>query len=105
MRIMISLPMNGESSIKISRRLKNIREEFKKSHTEVVDSNIQEYPGEEYYNKPLFYLGKSIDFIGKVDAVYFAKGWEKCRGCRVERMVCEEYGVKILESDFIEEDE
>lgn len=31
MRIMISLPMNGESSIKISRRLKNIREEFKKN--------------------------------------------------------------------------
>lgn len=56
------------------------------------------------YNNPvLCYLGESIKYIGKVDAVYFTKDWMSARGCRIERAVCEAYGVKILEHNFIEE--
>lgn len=43
--------------------------------------------------------------IGQVDAVYFAKDWRNARGCQIERRVCEEYGIKILEHDFIELEE
>lgn len=41
--------------------------------------------------------------IGKVDAVYFTKDWSTARGCRIERLVCKEYGVKILDANFLEE--
>ena len=54
------------------------------------------------YNRPaLFYLAKSIDMIGQVDAVYFTEDWRSARGCRVERKICEEYGVKILDPEFL----
>ena len=50
-------------------------------------------------------MARSIDFMGRVDAVYFTKDWRLSRGCRIERQVAKEYGVKILEYDFIEEPE
>ena len=54
------------------------------------------------YNHPgLFYLAKSIDAMANVDAVYFAENWSTARGCRIERKICENYGVKALESDFL----
>ena len=40
--------------------------------------------------------------MAQVDAIYFMEGWEKSRGCRVEIKVAEEYGLKILETDFLE---
>lgn len=48
-------------------------------------------------------MAKSIDAMAKVDAVYFVKGWNLARGCRIERKICEEYGVKILYPDFLED--
>ena len=63
-----------------------------------------EDPPEGVYNYPaLYYLAKSIDVIGKVDAVFFAKGWQLARGCKIEREIAKAYGVKILDYDFIEE--
>lgn len=43
--------------------------------------------------------------MGKVDAVYFTKDWQMARGCRIERQIAKEYGVKILDYDFLEEKE
>lgn len=39
--------------------------------------------------------------MGRVDAVYFANDWQKARGCRIERMIAREYGIKILDTDFL----
>ena len=38
-----------------------------------------------------------------IDALYMCDGWREARGCRIEYQVAKEYGIKILESDFIEE--
>lgn len=32
-------------------------------------------------------------------------GWKAARGCRIERKIAIEYGIKILDSDFFEEKE
>lgn len=40
--------------------------------------------------------GKSNEEI-EADVVYFAKGWENARGCRIEHTVAKEYGLKIME--------
>ena len=42
-----------------------------------------------------------MKFMHNVDAVYFDDGWFKARGCRIENAVCQEYGIKILTSDFL----
>lgn len=45
---------------------------------------------------PLWYLGRSLELMSSADIVYFAKGWKKYRGCRVEHLVAHEYDIKIM---------
>jgi hypothetical protein len=45
---------------------------------------------------PICFLAKSLENMSLCDAVYFVKGWESARGCKIEHMVAEAYGVKIL---------
>ena len=33
------------------------------------------------------------------NAVYFCKGWENARGCKIEHMCAEVYGLKIIEAE------
>lgn len=46
--------------------------------------------------RPLWYLGESLRLLSGADAAYFVHGWDKNRGCRIERMACAEYGIRIL---------
>lgn len=64
---------------------------------------MEDPPQGVYNHEALYYIGKSIDVMGKVDAVYFAYDWQTARGCRIERQIAQEYGVKILEYDFLDE--
>lgn len=82
----------------------SLKERFANLHIDVVNTLFTEEAPEDYYNKSLYYIAKSIEIIGKVDAVYFTKDWRTSRGCRIERQVAREYGVKILEWDFLEDD-
>ena len=105
MKVMISIPMNGRNESEVKEQKRKIKEAFAKLHIEVVNSVFMESPRQgEYNNEVLYYLSKAIDVMGKVDAVYFVKDWETARGCRIERQICEAYGVKILEYDFIKEE-
>ena len=102
MKVMISIPMNGRNESEVKEQKRKIKEAFAKLHIEVVNSIFMEEV--EGYNHPaLYYIAKSIDVMGKVDAVYFTKDWREARGCKIERQICEAYGVKILEYDFLDE--
>lgn len=99
MKVMISLPMRNRSEEEIKKQIKDISERFAKLHIDTVNSFFKdEVKG--YNNEALYYLGKSIDLIGTVDAVYFVDGWQGARGCRIERQVCEAYNIMILDSTF-----
>ena len=41
-------------------------------------------------------LSQSIRYIGKVDALYFMKCWEKARGCKIEHEVAVEYVKQVF---------
>lgn len=45
----------------------------------------------------LWYLGRSVQDLGLADLVIFAPGWEYAKGCLVEHMVCDNYGVPYVE--------
>lgn len=46
--------------------------------------------------KPLWFLGKSIELLSTADLVYFAKGWETARGCIIEHSCAVAYMVKTI---------
>ena len=50
-------------------------------------------------NNPLCFFAKSIEKMSMCDFVYFAKGWEKTRGCRLEHEVALAYELKVIYED------
>lgn len=101
MKVMISQPMNGIPDDKIRKIRLELIEKFAKMHIEVVDSYFTDEAPDDTYYPNVYYLGRTImQAMCDVDAVYFVNGWENARGCRIERKICEEYGIKILDENF-----
>ena len=101
MKVMISQPMNGVPDSEVKKIQNDLKERFAKYNIEVIDSFLTEVPDTEIKNPRLFYLGRTIqNFLSDVDAVYFCTGWERAKGCRIERHICEEYGIPILDDSF-----
>lgn len=105
MKVMISQPMRGKTEEQIRVEREEVIEKFNKLHIDVVDTIFTE-EAPENINAAIYYLSKSIEVLGQVDALYLMKNWELARGCRIERAVAKEYGIKILDTDFLKtEDE
>lgn len=95
MKIMISQPMRGKTNEQIRKEREQLVKKLKSEGHEVIDTIINEESPKDI-NEAIYYLSKSIEFIGKVDAIYFMKGWEKARGCKIEHEVAVEYGKKVM---------
>lgn len=102
MLVMISMPMDGELSSTVKLKMEKLTNQFKKLHIDVLDTYFEEDPPEYYNNKGLYYMARSIEAMAKCDAVYFAKGWQNSKGCRMEREIAKAYTMKILDEDFFE---
>lgn len=94
-KVMISQPMNGKTNDQIREERTELVRRFEEEGMTVVDTIINEEPPKNC-DEAIYYLAKSIEFIGQVDIVYFMKGWEKARGCKVEHQVAVEYGKNIF---------
>lgn len=89
--VMISMPMAGKSQEQIKKEFNIIKEKLSTFHY-VYDSLIID----NEHHDPLWYLSKSIEAMSHCSMVYFAKGWENNRGCRIEHMIAEEYRLGIM---------
>ena len=102
-KLFISQPMNGKTDEEIRAvRKKAIAsaERYLGESVEVLDSF---FGGVVYRDdRPLFLLGKALELMSKADVVYFAKDWEKYRGCRIENTCAIEYGIDVIE-DYTED--
>lgn len=95
MKIMISQPMNGKSEEQIQEERETIVKGMKEEGLEIIDTIFTEEAPKDI-DTAIYFLAKSIEAIGKVDAVYFMRGWEKARGCKIEHQVAVEYGKKLF---------
>lgn len=97
-KLFISQPMRGLSDEEILETRNNIKlnaERILGEPIEVLDSFFEDFTPTG--NIPVAFLGKSISLLAKADIVYFAKGWEQARGCRIEHLVAKEYEITIIE--------
>ena len=98
--IFISQPMRGLTDEEILNKRQEIRknaEKVIKEPVELIDSFIEDYPGEINKHIPVFYLGKSIQFLSQADVAYFGGDWRNARGCKIENEIAKQYGIKIIE--------
>lgn len=68
----------------------------------VHDKNADDWCSEEQIQKrgvvqiSLYFLAKSLENMSLCHAVYFCKGWEKARGCKIEHDAAVAYGLEII---------
>lgn len=94
MKIMISQPMKGKTNEQIREQRAELVTRLQEEGLEVVDTVFENAPTDE--DIAIYMLSQSIRYIGKVDAVYFMKGWEKARGCKIEHEVAVQYGKQVF---------
>ena len=102
-KAMLSQPMAGKTKEEIvatRERAINVLEEKGYKIVNTLFAN-------EWYSKeamtergvvqiPLCFLAKSLENMSLCHTVYFCKGWENARGCRIEHEAAVAYGLEIL---------
>lgn len=103
MRITISMPMRGLSNDEVGSSVDSIMNKLVAQGYEVCGNlfptdwaNRDNLVEQGITNAPLHFLARSLDVMSKCDAVYFAKGWENARGCRIEHEAAKAYGLTII---------
>ncbi len=93
-KLFISQPMRGRSDEEITAEREYVKlaaERILKEDVMVIDSFFKD--GDM---KPLEYLGESLKLLAGADWVWFCKGWEQARGCKIENQCARKYGISIL---------
>lgn len=49
------------------------------------------------YMMPLEALARSLYQLCDADVAYFVSSWKSSKGCQVERLCCELYGIRIID--------
>jgi hypothetical protein len=99
-KLFISQPMRGLTDDEILKVREEIRIRAEKEigeQVELIDSFILEYPGEINKSIPVWYLGKSIQFLSEADVAYFGGDWKNARGCKIEHEIAVQYGIDRIE--------
>ena len=99
-KLFISQPMRGKTDEEILRvRAEAIAaaERMLGEDVEAIDS----FFGTSNMSHALEYLGESIKLLAKADVAFFARGWDKARGCKIEHTCAVEYGVPVVEATTV----
>ena len=100
MKAMLSQPMNGKTDKEIAetraRAINTLEAKgyrvvntlFNFSHNNLEKRGVAQIP--------LYLLAKSLENMSLCHAVYFCKGWQNARGCRIEHDAAVAYGMDII---------
>lgn len=96
MKIMISQPMRHKTEEQIRNEREHLVNTLTSKGYDVIDTIFADEAPKDV-DTTIYYLSKSIEAIGSVDAVVFMKGWQDARGCRIEHQVAIDYGKFVME--------
>ena len=102
-KAMVSQPMAGKPLAEITATRDKAIEDLRERGYDVINTLFPDawYAKQELEKRgvvkiPLFYLAKSLEVMSQCSAVYFCKGWENYRGCKIEHEAAKEYGLEII---------
>nr|DAG76031.1 MAG TPA: Nucleoside 2-deoxyribosyltransferase like protein [Caudoviricetes sp.] len=103
MKAMLSQPMAGKTDEEIVATREKAIAALKEKGYEIVNTLFTDewYSSEKMKERgvvqiPLCFLAKSLTNMSLCHCVYFCKGWENARGCRIEHEAAVAYGLTIL---------
>lgn len=102
-KAMLSQPMAGFTNEQITATRDRAIAALEAAGYEVVNTLFTD----EWYSRekmaergvvqiPLCFLAKSLENMSLCHAVYFCKGWENARGCKIEHDAAVAYGLEII---------
>lgn len=100
--VFISVPMSGKDETIIERSIQLAKHWYLSATKQNVKDvafydNFKGCREEDFTNlkhEALGYLSKAILNLGKCDEAVFGKGWQNARGCKIEKKICDYYGIK-----------
>ena len=102
-KVMLSQPMAGKTNEEIvATRERAIATLTEKGYEIINTLFTDEWNGKDAMESrgvvqiPLCFLAKSLENMSLCHAVYFCKGWEYARGCRIEHAAAREYGLELI---------
>ena len=99
-KVYISMPMAGKSREEIERVQ---RETFKTLSASLENESVELIDNYFAHDlSPLECLAECLKRMAGADYVVFVDGWENARGCKVERLCAEEYGIGIIDIQSVE---
>ena len=99
MKVFLSHNMSGLTEEQVMKIRKDAEESIKEFYgplepnIEIIDNYT--HPEAPKNAPSLWHLGRSIQQMAEADVVYFASE-SYHRGCQVEELICELYGIKVL---------
>ena len=102
-KAMLSQPMAGKADEEIIATREKAIKALEARGYEIVNTLFTD----EWYDRenmekrgvvqiPLCFLAKSLENMSLCHAVYFCKGWEQARGCRLEHDAAVAYGLTVI---------
>ena len=102
-KAMFSQPMAGKEESEIVATRNKAVEYLEAQGYEVINTLFTD----EWYSKekmsergvvqiPVCFLAKSLESMSLCHTVYFAKGWENARGCKIEHDTAKAYGLEVI---------
>nr|DAH75177.1 MAG TPA: N-deoxyribosyltransferase [Caudoviricetes sp.] len=102
-KAMLSQPMGGKTDEEIVETRERAIKVLEAKGYEVVNTLFtDEWYSHENMEKrgvvqiPLCFLAKSLENMSLCHTVYFCKGWENARGCKIEHDAAVAYGLDII---------
>ena len=93
-KLFISQPVKGKRPAEVYTEYERAVERVESYLGEKVEI-IGSFFDDEYTSLEL--LAESIASLAKADIAYFAEGWERSRGCRIEHECAQKYGMLVFE--------
>lgn len=105
-KAMLSQPMAGKSHEEIIATREKAIKDLKEKGYEIVNTLFtDEWNSKDQMEArgvvqiPLCFLAISLEYMSLCHTVYFCKGWENTRGCKIEHEAAIAYGLDILYED------
>lgn len=99
-KVFISQPMKGKTDKEIweerERAVEQLKTLFSKDKELIVLDSFALEDAPEKSNEGLWYLSKSIAVLSESDIAVFLPGWESARGCIIEHLCADTYGIKTM---------
>ena len=99
LKIFISQPMSGLEDSEILEKREEIVDKLRKIYAEndleILDT-FNPIPEGVKVKNHLSYLAYGLTYLADADIAYFAEGWDKKRGCKIENLCAKEYEIPTI---------